>query len=232
MGNKNSGSNYPKSSGNRNQQDNNSQYNTPEYYRRNRELGQNRYPTKEDSGGESSYSFPEGENDNLNTQYDELNTGKYENYNADGYYGSNYGSIGYLNNGPDYEQNAGYRDRYNRLTTGQWPEIESAERSRNKNRDQSASHKGKGPRSYSRSDTRIHEDINDALYEDRYVDASDIEVVVENGEVTLLGQVDDRQAKRRAEDIAESVSGVKHLENRLRVRRPGGEIVNIQNSNK
>lgn len=231
MGNKNSGSNFPKSSG-KNQQDHTSNYNTPEYYRRNREMGENHYPSHEDQSADAAHPFPQGENDNLNTQYDELNTGKYEDYNGGGYYGSNYGYLGYTNTGPDYEQNAGYRDRYNRLTTGQWPEIESAERNRAQHRNQQGPHKGKGPRSYSRTDARIHEDINDALYEDRYVDASDIEVVVENGEVILTGLVDDRQAKRRAEDIAESVSGVKQLENRLRVRRPAGEIVNIQNSNK
>jgi osmotically-inducible protein OsmY len=34
----------------------------------------------------------------------------------------------------------------------------------------------------------------------------------------LPGTVDDRRAKRLAEDLAESVSGVKDVHNRLRVR--------------
>lgn len=42
---------------------------------------------------------------------------------------------------------------------------------------------------------------------------------MEGGEVTLKGTVDSRTAKRRAEDIAESVSGVTNVENRLRVRQ-------------
>jgi hypothetical protein len=36
--------------------------------------------------------------------------------------------------------------------------------------------------------------------------------------VTLDGQVARREDKRRAEDLAESVAGVKHLQNNLRVR--------------
>jgi hypothetical protein len=46
-------------------------------------------------------------------------------------------------------------------------------------------------------------------------------VEVSGREVTLSGQVDSRMAKRRAEDIAESVSGVTHVQNNLRVRSSG-----------
>jgi hypothetical protein len=80
-------------------------------------------------------------------------------------------------------------------------------------------HRGRGPRSYRRSDDRIREDINDRLTDHPYLDASDIDVVVSNGEVTLTGMVDNRNAKRMAEDIAEEVSGVTNVENRLRVRQ-------------
>jgi hypothetical protein len=79
-------------------------------------------------------------------------------------------------------------------------------------------HRGKGPRGYRRSDDRIREDVNDHLSEDSRVDASDIEVMVENGEVTLSGEVTSRQAKRQAEDCVERVSGVGHVQNNLRVR--------------
>ena len=40
---------------------------------------------------------------------------------------------------------------------------------------------------------------------------------VQNREVTLTGTVRDRNEKRRAEDLAESVSGVSHVQNNLRV---------------
>lgn len=61
-------------------------------------------------------------------------------------------------------------------------------------------------------------------------DASDIEVTVEKGEVILTGVVESRHIKRRVEDIIEEqVSGIKHLENRIRPKLPGGQIANIHN---
>jgi hypothetical protein len=80
-------------------------------------------------------------------------------------------------------------------------------------------HRGRGPRNYRRSDQRIREDVSDRLTDDPYVDASDIEVAVENGEVTLVGSVMSRPVKHRVEDIAESVSGVTHVQNNLRIQR-------------
>jgi osmotically-inducible protein OsmY len=76
---------------------------------------------------------------------------------------------------------------------------------------------GRGPKGYRRSDQRIEEEINDRLMADDRLDASEIEVTVKNGEVTLTGTVDDREAKRRAEDVAESVMGVEDVMNQLRV---------------
>ena len=80
-----------------------------------------------------------------------------------------------------------------------------------------ARYRGVGPRNYRRSDERILEDINERLTDDHHIDASDVGVKVEGGEVTLSGTVTDRAARRRAEDIAESVSGVGHVQNDLRV---------------
>lgn len=78
-------------------------------------------------------------------------------------------------------------------------------------------HRGKGPKNYVRSDDRIREDVNDRLTDEWNVDASDIEVSVNNGEVILTGYVTDRIQKRTAEEVAEKVSGVKHVENRIKV---------------
>ncbi|WP_431859159.1 BON domain-containing protein [Azospirillum sp.] len=97
-----------------------------------------------------------------------------------------------------------------------WFGDEDAERRRQ--RDEERSHRGRGPRGYTRSDDRIREDVSDRLTDDLYVDASDIEVAVSGGEVTLAGHVEHRGARRRAEDLAESVSGVTHVQNNLRVR--------------
>lgn len=80
-------------------------------------------------------------------------------------------------------------------------------------------HVGRGPKGYRRSDERITEDVNEQLTRDPEVDASDIEVRVESGIVTLSGTVDDRQSKRVAEDIANDVWGVKDVQNQIRVHR-------------
>lgn len=81
------------------------------------------------------------------------------------------------------------------------------------------SHAGKGPKNYKRSDARISEDLHERMSDDNFLDASGIEVNVTDGEVILTGTVTDRADKRRAEDIAESVSGVTNVENRIRVNR-------------
>jgi osmotically-inducible protein OsmY len=79
---------------------------------------------------------------------------------------------------------------------------------------------GRGPKGYKRSDDRIREDVNEALTRNPDIDASDIEVKVESGEVTLTGTVDSRQNKRLAEDLAEDCSGVHEVHNQLRIKHP------------
>lgn len=76
---------------------------------------------------------------------------------------------------------------------------------------------GRGPRGYRRSDARIHEDICETLTRHPEIDATDIEIAVDNGVVTLSGTVEDRYTKRLAEDVAELTLGVHDVENRLRL---------------
>ena len=125
--------------------------------------------------------------------------------------------------GTDYD-----RDRYDRgEERGWWDRASDAvaswfgdeEAERRRRMDQQREHRGRGPKGYRRSDERIKEDVNDRLSDDYYLDASDVEVAVTNTEVTLTGTVNSREDKRRAEDIAESVSGVSNVENRLRVKQ-------------
>ena len=101
-----------------------------------------------------------------------------------------------------------------------WFGDEDAERRRRMD-EQREYRRGRGPKNYRRSDERIKEDVNDRLSDDYYLDASDVEVAVENSDVTLTGTVNSRSDKRRAEDLAESVSGVSNVENRLRVKQSG-----------
>lgn len=130
------------------------------------------------------------------------------------YGGRSYGSGGYGGRG---ERNYGNRDRdwWDRATdeVSSWFGDENAQRRR-----QMDEHRGRGPKNYSRSDDRIREDVSDRLTDDPLVDASEIEVTVTGQEVTLSGTVPTRSQRRLAEDCAESVSGVKHVQNNLRVK--------------
>jgi osmotically-inducible protein OsmY len=142
---------------------------------------------------------------------------------------------------PDYEEGYGRGPRfpygggyYNReFSSGDWErerdrdflsragdEIASwfGDEEAARRREMDARHRGRGPKNYVRSDERIREDVNDGLSDDPHIDASDVEVTVSDREVTLDGTVSERFAKRHAEDIAESVLGVKHVQNNLRVR--------------
>ncbi|MFC5067539.1 BON domain-containing protein [Flaviflagellibacter deserti] len=98
-----------------------------------------------------------------------------------------------------------------------WFGSEEAERRRREDARQDMRHQGRGPKSYRRSDDRIREDINDRLTDDPFIDASEIDVKVSSAEVTLSGTVENRLQRRRAEDIAERISGVNHVQNNLRV---------------
>lgn len=144
--------------------------------------------------------------------------------------GGFFGSRGRQGMDSDYRGNRGYADRFRTDRyrdedrsfwdkasdeVQSWMGDEEAERRRNIDRQNH--HRGRGPRGYTRSDDRISEDVHDRLTDDWMLDASDIEVTVSGGEVTLSGTVDNRQNKRRAEDIVDNISGVSHVQNNLRV---------------
>jgi len=82
-------------------------------------------------------------------------------------------------------------------------------------------HAGRAPKGYQRSDERIREEINERLTDHPDIDPSEVEVQVQAGEVTLTGIVEDRNSKRLAEDIADGVSGVRDVNNQIRVKRRG-----------
>ncbi|MFA5581646.1 MAG: BON domain-containing protein [Paracoccaceae bacterium] len=121
----------------------------------------------------------------------------------------------------DHDNERGFWDRASDEVAS-WFGDEDAERRRE------ADHRGKGPQGYKRSDARIVEDVSDRLSDHPLVDATGIEVAVKDGEVTLSGTVDSKHAKRRAEDCADDVSGVTHVQNNLRVQM--GDPGNIPGS--
>lgn len=146
-------------------------------------------------------------------------------YGGSGSYGSDWSRRGGSSYGGYREPMRGEEDRGWWERTGDevrsWFGDEDAERRRRMDE-----YRGRGPKGYTRSDDRIREDVCDRLCDDPRVDASNIEVSVANGEVTLSGTVDARDVKHRAEDCAEDVSGVKNVQNNLRVQMQGAGLGN------
>ena len=62
--------------------------------------------------------------------------------------------------------------------------------------------------------------IVERLEDERGLDLRDLEIIVDDGEVTLNGHVRHKTDKRRIEDIAD-IEGVRHLQNNLRVHEHG-----------
>lgn len=131
--------------------------------------------------------------------------------------GANYGAAGYgagaasrhQYDHPDHDR--GWFERAGDEVASWFGDEEAARR-------READHTGRGPSGYTRSDERILEDACDELTDDWAVDARNIQVTVKEGEITLDGTVPTRQQKRRAEDCVEDISGVRHVQNNLRVQ--------------
>ncbi|WP_437667503.1 BON domain-containing protein [Sorangium sp. So ce1182] len=65
----------------------------------------------------------------------------------------------------------------------------------------------------------MREDICDQISEHPDLDASDVEVKVQNGEVVLSGTVRERRFKHQLESLAERISGVTDVRNEIRMYR-------------
>lgn len=78
---------------------------------------------------------------------------------------------------------------------------------------------GREPQFQRRSDDKIYEEIRELLTNNPDLEASEIELHVESGEVTLTGTVESRDAKWLSEDLVTSVTGVREVNNRLKVAR-------------
>jgi osmotically-inducible protein OsmY len=85
--------------------------------------------------------------------------------------------------------------------------------------DDRRAHRGKGPRGWRPDDARLLDDVCRRLHEDPWVDASELEVGVEDGVVSLRGAVKSLVERRRSEDLAWEVRGVVDVVNELRAPR-------------
>lgn len=132
---------------------------------------------------------------------------------------ADYGSPGFGAQGSrgsgDYERQSRYGDRkaHGGLSQQDYGHAGMSE---------ATSYRGRGPKNYTRSDERIREDLNERLTDSDDVDASNLTVEVSNGIATLKGSVDERWMKHRAEDLAESCSGVRDVDNQIRVQPHAG----------
>ena len=84
--------------------------------------------------------------------------------------------------------------------------------------------RGVGPRNWRRQDEQILADVCERMAAHPRLDAREIDVVVASGEVKLEGVVPSRAARRLAEAIADTVNGVRDVDNQLRVRESRGEV--------
>ncbi|QDK47373.1 BON domain-containing protein [Bdellovibrio sp. ZAP7] len=135
-----------------------------------------------------------------------------------GSYGRDYSSQSYSDR--DYSGSQSYSGRGDRLREDSYGSSRGGQdRDEARRSSSSASFEGRGPKSYTRSDDRIKEDVCEMLTRHSEIDANDIEVEVKNGEVTLSGTVNERRMKHMAEDLAERVSSVKEVTNNIRVQK-------------
>jgi osmotically-inducible protein OsmY len=189
-----------------------------EDWRRNMNYGRRDTETSYNQGSDRNYTGGYGNTGNYGQSYGNMGYGEGLGM-AGGYSNRNYGNRNrdWGNTYGDNDRSRGWWDR-TRDEVSSWFGDDDAERRRRTDK-MSGPHKGKGPKDYRRSEDRIREDVSDRLADDEYVDASDIRIEIHNDEVILSGNVNSREEKRRAEDIVESVSGVRNVENRIRVGR-------------
>jgi len=77
---------------------------------------------------------------------------------------------------------------------------------------------GLGPTGYDSSGDPVGQEVYSRLTQHGQVDASNIEIIIDNGEVLLEGTVDREESKRLAEEAVESITGVSSVQNLLRVQ--------------
>lgn len=79
-------------------------------------------------------------------------------------------------------------------------------------------YRGVAPKGWVRSNASLHEDLAERMADDPWLDARNIEIEVDAGEVTLRGTVDSREQKRIADHIAHRIPGVRDVHNRLTLK--------------
>lgn len=82
-----------------------------------------------------------------------------------------------------------------------------------------------GPQKPSLADARLRDRVIAALTDNTALEITNLQVFVENGQVTLTGEVKIEAEQRSAEETAASSADVQHVFNRLTVKqRPGAPL--------
>lgn len=89
---------------------------------------------------------------------------------------------------------------------------------RDQAQEDSVDYSGRGPKSYIENDERIFMSVCDALSRNPDIDASEIEVAVNSGVVTLSGMVETRRVRMLAEELVQDLLGVKDVLNHIKVQ--------------
>lgn len=79
------------------------------------------------------------------------------------------------------------------------------------------SYRGRGPKGYRPSDERIQEIVCERLTEHPRVDASDLAVAVDQGVVTISGNLSDLEMKPALDEMLSSIHGVVRVQNDVRI---------------
>lgn len=83
--------------------------------------------------------------------------------------------------------------------------------------DRDGPHAGKGPKGWTPDDFRLRDEVSDRLMQDRLLDARGIEVAVDDGVVTLSGEVPGASDVDHAAMLARQAPGVRDVRNDLKV---------------
>ncbi len=221
-----SNSGYDQNRSNQNSYSESSSYSRPEGYQsddyRNSGYRQDEYRTSNDNYNSGNRSFSQEMGMGNDTDRND--------YNRTNRYNERYNS----NEGYNRDHDRGFWDKASDEVSSWFGDDDAKQRRNmdesyhsNSHGDSYGGHRGKGPKSYKRSDDRIKEDVNDRLSDDHHIDASHVEVSIREGDLILTGYVDSKFAKRHAEDLAEAISGVRNVENRIRVQGDSSDSMTV-----
>ncbi len=103
------------------------------------------------------------------------------------------------------------------VKSGELPEDDTGDRPSGERRVAHARPRRMGEHPAARADSDIRADLDARLAAVEEFDPEEVELVVREGIVLMLGSVADRGVKRRLEDLAASVRGVREIHNQLQI---------------